>query len=120
MKLWRMLKSVAGTLLGLAFALLLIRLIVLNNMETLPTVEEVIESTGNMGWLIGIFYGMMQYTWVLVVINVLLLGAYIFCAAMQCKEEDITPIRMIITMVIGAVAMLAVVHLVFSIYNPFK
>ena len=115
MNKWKLLQGVIGALLGLLFALFIFRLALAPYIQS-TSLEEMIEAAGGWGWLIAIIYPIVQHTWLLFTLAVLLIAASLYCKVMEIREDGFQPIKLITTIISSVVMVGAMIYLLIEIY----
>ena len=115
MNKWKLLQGVIGTLLGLLFALFIFRIALSPYIQS-TSLEEVVAATGDWGWLVAIIYPIIQHTWLLLILAVLLIAASLFCRVMEIREDGFQPIKLITTIISSVVMVGAMIYLLIEIY----
>ncbi|MBQ2740227.1 MAG: hypothetical protein IJF39_01225 [Clostridia bacterium] len=115
MKKWKLLQSIVGVLLGLLIALFIFRIALLPYMQS-NSLEEMMEAAGGWGWLIAIIYPLVQHTWLLLTLAVLLIAASLYCKVMEIREDGFHPIKLITTVIFSIATVAVMVYLLIQLY----
>lgn len=115
MKKWKLLQSIIGVLLGLLFALFIFRAALIPYMQS-TSLEEMIEAAGGWGWLIAIIYPIVQHTWLLFTLAVLLIAVSLYCKVMEIREDGFHPIKLITTIISSVVMVGVMIYLLIELY----
>jgi hypothetical protein len=116
MNKWKLLQALIGVVMGLLFALFLFRIVVFQFIQPTPSLEEIVATAGDWGWLVGIMYTIVQYTWVLAILTVVLITASLYCKIMEIREDGFRPIKLITTIISSVVMVGVMIYLLIELY----